>query len=110
MEMTEFMDTLLKICGAITVLIGTCGAIYGVYRWFRKPSVDNFSRLTEHDNAIKDLQDKAAKDYESIQEIKTMQATMIQALIAIMDHQIYGNHVEKMEQAKKDLIKLVTEN
>lgn len=106
----EYLDTTMKIIGCITAVGAAIGVLFKLYKWIRKPSADNSTKLTEHDKAIKDLQDKAAKDYEAIQEIKTMQAGMCQALIAMMDHQITGNHVDGLKKTKRDLIKMITEN
>lgn len=95
-------DTLigiLAVCGGISTIGGAAAVIWKLVL----PAVKMKKR-------VEVLEQKADNDYEDIQDIKTMQSAMCRALVDIMDHQIYGNHTEKMEQTKKDLIKLITEN
>ena len=58
---------------------------------------------------VEKLEQNVEKDYRNIEEIKKMQASMSRILIDIMDHQIYGNHTEKMEQDKRELLNLISE-
>lgn len=104
MEITEFMKVLLVICGGITVLIGTGTAIYGVYAKFRKPSADNSAKLEEHDDAIKDLQEKVENDYKAIEEIKKMQTLLVKSMMELIDNRITGNNIEGLKTVKKELV------
>lgn len=110
MEITEFMKTLLAICGGITVLIGTCGAIYGVYNFFRKPSTDNSSKIAKHEEEIKDLQEKVQKDYESIEEIKDMQSLLVRSMIELIDNRITGNNIEGLKKIKGEMLQYITDS
>lgn len=99
MDITSAINTLLAICGGISIIGGAAAVIW---KWVR-PAVKMKDRVEK-------LEQNVEKDYRNIEEIKKMQASMCQALVSIMDHQIYGDHVEDMEKTKKDLIKLITES
>lgn len=99
MEVAEVINTFLSICGGISI---TGGAVVMIWKLVN-PAVNLKKR-------VETLEQKADNDYKDIQDIKKMQSAVCQALVDIMDHQIYGNHTAKMEQTKKDLIKLITEN
>lgn len=99
MDIMETINAILAICGGISI-IG--GAIAVIWKWI-KPAV-SFKKRIER------LEEKADNDYESIKRIEDMQAAMCQAMIAIMDHDITGNHVEGLKKTKADLVKKLTEN
>ncbi len=94
----NYINTILAICGGISVLGGAAAILW---KWVRP--------VVRMKDRVERLERKAENDYRDIQDIKKMQSATCQALVDIMDHQIYGNHSEKMEQTKKDLIKLITE-
>lgn len=95
----EVISVILEICGGISI-IGGAGAI--VWKLIL-PAVKIKKRVDQ-------LERNEKKNKETIEEVKTMQAGMCQALIAIMDHQITGNHVDGLKKTKSDLIKMITEN
>ncbi len=98
-NMMDTVNTILAICGGISI-IG--GAVAVIWKWI-KPAVNFRCRIER-------LEQKADNDFTSIQRIEEMQASMCQALIAIIDHDITGNHVEGLKKTKADLIKKLTEN
>ena len=69
---------------------------------FFKPAI----RLKERVDAIEASQEEGKKE---IAEIKKLQAGTIQALVAIIDHEITGNHVDGLRKTKTDIMKLITE-
>lgn len=99
MNLTIILNAILSVCGGISI-IGGAAAI--IWKWL-KPAVHIKDRVAV-------LERKADNDYKDIKDIKKMQSAMCRALVDIMDHQIYGNHTEKMEQDKKELLELITEN
>ncbi len=99
MDITSAINTLLAICGGISIIGGAAAVIW---KWLR-PAVKMKDRVDQ-------LERNVEKDYRNIEEIKKMQASMSRILIDIMDHQIYGNHTEKMEQDKRELLSLISES
>ena len=99
MDITSAINTLLAICGGISIIGGAAAVIWK----FLLPAVHMKDRVEK-------LEQNVEKDYRNIEEIKKMQASMSRILIDIMDHQIYGNHTEKMEQDKRELLSLISES
>ena len=95
----EYINTMLSICGGISI-IG--GAMAVVWKWVR-PAVKLNDRVQK-------LEEKADLDHEDIQEIKKITSAMGLAMVKTMEHQIYGNHKEDLIKAKDDLMKLITES
>lgn len=99
MDITGTINTILAICGGISIIGGAAAIVWKLIL----PAVKMKGRVEQ-------LERNAKKNYEAIEEVRTMQAGMCQALIAIMDHQITGNHVDGLKKTKSDLIKMITEN
>lgn len=106
----DYINTTMQIFGYITATGAAFGVVLKLFRAFKKPSDENSKKIVEHEEKIKELNVKADKDYQAINEIKTMQSAMCQALIALIDHEITGNHVDGLKNTKKDLIKQLTEH
>lgn len=106
----DYINTTMQIFGYITATGAAFGVVWKLFRAFKKPSDENSKKIVEHEEKIKELNVKADKDYKAINEIKTMQSAMCQALIALIDHEITGNHVDGLKNTKKDLIKQLTEH
>lgn len=98
----------MVFCGYITTLGGALTIAYKGYKASKRPCSINEARIEEHSNDIKSLQDKSDRDYKAITEMKEMQAAQSQALIALMDHEITGNHIDGLKRTKADLIKHIT--
>lgn len=99
MDIATTLNTILSVCGGISIIGGAAAIVWKLIL----PAVKMKDRVEKLEQNVK-------KDYETIEEVKTMQSGMCQALIAIMDHQITGNHVDGLKKTKSDLIKLITEN
>ena len=98
MDITSFLKTLLEICGGISILGGGATVIWSIL----KPTVNLRKRVDT-------LEENVNKDYKSIGELKAMQASMCQALIAIIDHEITGNNIDGLKKTKSELIKKLSE-
>jgi hypothetical protein len=86
----EFLQTLFAILGAISIAGGGGAVIYKVIR----PAI----RINERVSA---LEVKADKDFAALQSQADADRAICHALLAILDHAIYGNHIEKLEEAKE---------
>lgn len=89
MTVAELVNMILAVCGGISI-IGGAGAL--IWKWVR-PAVKIKDRVDK-------LEANAKKDYESINDIKAMNAAMCQALIAIIDHEITGNSVDGLKKQR----------
>ena len=106
----EYINTTMQIFGYIAATGAAIGVVGKAFRFFRKPTDNNIQKLAEHEEQIKDLKAKADNDYRAISDIKSMQSAVCQALIALIDHEITGNHIDGLKNTKKDLIKQITEH
>ena len=104
----DLINQIMVFCGYITTLGGALAITYKGYKASKRPCEINEGKIDAHSNDIKSLQDKADRDYKAITEMKEMQAAQSQALIALMDHEITGNHIDGLKRTKADLIKHIT--
>ena len=85
------IETILAWGGGI-VLIGNVGAV--IYKII-KPSIDirkEVDRLERHDK----------QDLEKIQNLEELNKAQCKMLLAMIDHMIDGNHVDKMKETRGD--------
>ena len=104
MDLMEFGKTFLAICGAITIIGGAAGVIYG---WL-KPAIKLKSRVKTLEEAVDpELGKKVAKLEENVQ--KDMQSLLCQGMIAMIDNRITGNNIEGLKKTKDAMIKHLSE-
>lgn len=94
----EIMQAILAVCGGISIIGGAGAVIVKVV----KPAVSLNKRVEE-------VESEAETQKKEIAELKRLQAGTIQALVAIIDHEITGNHIDGLKKTKQDLMKLITE-
>lgn len=99
MDITEIINSILAVCGGITIVGGAIALIIKAF----KPATDLEKRVHR-------LEEKAAIQEAGLNDSKKMQAAQIQAQIAILDHMITGNHIEGMKQTRENLIRLLAES
>lgn len=104
----EWINDIMVFCGYITTLGGALTIAYKGYKASKRPCEVNEEMIKKHSKEIKELQEKADRDYKAIAEIKEIQAAQLQALIALMDHEITGNHIDGLKRTKGELIKHIT--
>jgi hypothetical protein len=88
----EFIQTILAICGGVSIVGGAGAVIYKVIR----PAVSVVKR-------VEALEAKSVKDYTALIDLAEADRAICNALLAMLDHAIYGNHVEKLEAAKEKI-------
>lgn len=104
----EVLNDMMAVFGYITAAGAALGVIWKGYKLLRSPSDKNSEKIAEHDRQIADLYKRSEKDYTSINEIKSLQSAMCQALIALVDHELTGNNNDGLKKTKEDLIKKLT--
>ncbi len=88
----EIVQTILSICGGISI-IGGAAAI--IWKWI-SPAVKMNKRvevLEEHDK----------RDYEELQKIAERDALILEALITMLDSQITGNNIDGLKKTRAKL-------
>ncbi len=90
---SEFWTGLLYICGAIVTVGGAAAVIIKMAAPYKnlKARVDKHDGLFENDNRrLKSLED--------------MNKSLCQAMVALLDHTVTGNSVERCRDARNKLI------
>lgn len=114
MDITEFGKMLVVLCGGIITLAEAGKVIYNM----AKPGLSLKKRVEKleevSDPGIKDridsLEHKADADYKAIMKLHDLNAGMCQAIIALMNHEIDGNHIDGLKKRRDDLIEMLTES
>lgn len=87
MDIMETIQTILAICGGISV-IG--GAVAVIHKWIA-PAVklnDRVETLERHDK----------RDFEAMNEIKERDSLIMETLVTMLNSQISGNNVEQLKK------------
>lgn len=90
--MNEHLVLLLEIFGIITAA-GSAGAvIWKIIIPFKK-----------HADRLKDAEDRLDKGDERFHEIAEMQKILMKSQLALIDHEITGNGIERMKDIRGEL-------
>lgn len=94
------VDTVWKfvqlLCTGIITLGGAGAIVIGIIRWWKKPDTTRDEKLKKHDELL-DNDNKRLKELEESNKI------MMQSMLALMSHELDGNHREELKQARDDL-------
>ncbi len=99
MDITEFIQFFLAICGGIS-LIGGAAAV--IFRWIA-PAF----RLNKR---VEVLEDHDKRDFEALKRIEERDALILKVLSTMLDSQITGNNVEELKKTKKELTEYLAKN
>ena len=91
-DILEVMQTILYVCGVISIVGGTGTVIYKVIH----PAI----YLTQR---VEDLEEKSRKDYQNMQMLAEMQKAQSKCLLALLNHQITGNGIENMKKIRDEM-------
>lgn len=94
----EFLQQILSICGAISI-VGGAGAI--VVKVIRPAFL-----LTKRVSQLEVYNDK---DYKKLQSLEDMQKQQSKCLAAMLNHQITGNGIDEMKKKRDELLENIIE-
>lgn len=92
MEFTITSSQILAICAFISAIWG----VYKIIKELKKPSDDLREEVERHSNLLD-------TDNKRLQEIESSNKMILQTLLAIINHDITGNGIDKMKQIRDDL-------
>ncbi|WP_182440765.1 MULTISPECIES: CTP synthase [Clostridia] len=92
----EFIQTVLSICGAVSI-VGGAGAV--VIKLIR-PAF-KISRRVEK------LEEYNELDYKRLKSVEEMQKQQSKCLAAMLNHQITGNGIENMKRIRDELLESI---
>ena len=99
MGFTVTSDQIIWIC----TFIAAIWAVLKIIKEVRKPNNDLKAKVERHD----ELLDNDNKRMKKIEESNQM---ILKSLIAIINHEITGNGIEKMKEAREDLQNFLINN
>ena len=92
----DFMQTLLSICGAVSIVGGAGAIIVKVI----KPAI----KLSER---VEQLEQYNQADYQRLKALEEMQKQQSKSLAAMLNHQITGNGIENMKKIRDELLESI---
>lgn len=92
MEFTISSTQILALCAFITSIWG----VYKIVKEFKKPNDDLKSEVARHSQLL-DTDNKRLNDIEESNRM------ILQSLLVIINHEITGNGIEKMKDARDKL-------
>lgn len=93
MDLMELGQTLLAICGGISIVGGAAAVIH---KWI-SPAIklsDRVETLERHDK----------RDFEAMQEIKERDSLIMETLVTMLNSQISGSNIEQLKKTRDKLI------
>ena len=93
MDVMETIQTILAICGGISVIGGAAAVIH---KWIA-PAVKLNKR-------VETLERHDKRDYEALQEIKDRDSLIMETLVTILNSQISGNNETELNKTRYKLI------
>ena len=99
MDITEFIQFFLAICGGIS-LVGGAAAV--IFRW-----ITPAFRLNKR---VEVLEDHDRRDFEALKRIEERDALILKVLSTMLDSQITGNNVEELKKTKQELTEYLAKN
>lgn len=92
-----FLVTLLAIFGAIITIGSAITNIVKLYNWYKRPSESNTDR-------IKAIELKQEKDYKRLVKFDDELNIIMRTQLALLEHEINGNSIEKLQKCKQEII------
>lgn len=89
----EFLQQILSICGAVSIVGGAGAIIVKVI----KPAFVLTKRVSQ-------LEVYNDKDYKKLQSLEEMQKQQSKCLAAMLNHQITGNGIDEMKKIRDELL------
>ena len=93
----------LVICGAIMTIGGATVYIVKIIQKIKQPEETQNQKITNLENRVTVLEGYSKSDNDRIKVMEEGMKVTQQALLAIMSHEINGNDIDKLKQAKDDL-------
>lgn len=90
--MEQFLQIFLAVCGGIITTAGAGTAIYHLYKAVTKADTERDRMMKEHERKL----ENCGKRLDSVED---GQAVMMEAVLAIMNHLIDGEHMDDLKKA-----------
>lgn len=98
MELIEALKNFTVICGVIAIVIKVFVFITAIQH-----------KTEENSKEIKRIKEKLDADYNSIEYLKKSNRHLCTFMIEMNNHMITGNHVDKLQEVRDDILTFITE-
>jgi len=103
LQLENFVTVLLWLCGSVVAVAGAVAVIVKFWKWAHKTSDENAVTLSEIETYL-------ASDKRRIEQLERYQAVndtqnkmILKALVALLGHEIDGNHVDKLSDIRDSI-------
>lgn len=99
----QVWNLLLVVAAGVVTLAGAGGVIIAIYKWARKPDSVRDEKLKKHDGLL-DNDNRRLKSLEEWRAEKNdSEKILMKSLLALMSHELDGNHTNDLKKARDDL-------
>lgn len=109
MDIMETIQTILSICGGISIIGGAAAVLSGAYKKYKKPTTDLEKRIEVIETDIKDIKQKLNNDYESISSNRNDMNLLMRSLFGLIENKITGNNIDGLKRIRDELIDTITD-
>lgn len=92
----QLVQLFLTFCGAVITIGGAGAIVIKVKGYFKKPDIERDKQLKKHSEQLDN-------DNKRLKQLEEGNKVIMQALIALMSHELDGNHKPQLEEAKKNI-------
>ena len=104
--LSDLWQIFLAICGSIVTIAGAVVIIYKLYKKAKQPDSERDKMMKKHERKLENCNAR-------LNSVEDGQAVMMEAVLAILNHLIDGEHVDDLKESAKKvnsyLIKSKTE-
>lgn len=101
--MDEIWSITQLLCTAIITLGGAGAIIIGIIKWAQKPDNTRDETLKRHDELFDNDNKRLIELEEWRKESDEAQKVILKSLLAMMSHEIDGNHLDDLKKSRDDL-------
>lgn len=102
-EIRSFVIVLLTLCGAVAAVGGAITLLAKLYRWARKPVIENTEALQKHEQHLANDNHRIERLEDQVEEASKQNKLILSALVELLQHEIDGNHVDKLKDRAADI-------
>lgn len=99
MNISEFIQIFLSICGGVSIVGGAAAVIF---KW-----ITPAFRLNKR---VEILEDHDKRDFETLKRIAERDSLILEVLSTMLDSQISGDNVEELKKTKQELTNYLAQN
>lgn len=92
----NIVQEILSLCSSIAIIGAAVVYIYNLIFRVKKPNKDRDEMLKRHSEMLDN-------DNRRLKEVEADNKIIMKSLLAIMSHELDGNHTEQLRQAKSEL-------